>query len=94
MSDAGSQPEPISLATHLDHLAADADDVVAMLNRQHDAGGDIHPEALPKAARLQTSLKQVIEALRTHPHLAASSDDVWAMLNRQHHDHPDGTPIE
>ncbi|MFV0525968.1 MAG: hypothetical protein ACK5RL_15890 [Acidimicrobiales bacterium] len=94
MSDADSQPEPISLATHLDHLAADADDVVDMLNRQHEAGGDIHPEALPKAARLQTSLKQVIDALHTHPHLAAGSDDVWAMLNREHHEHTGGTPIE
>ena len=78
------EPRPESLDIHLEHLAADADDVVAMLTRHHDEGGDIHPEALPKAARLETSLRKVIDALRHHEHLAAGADDVWAMLTREH----------
>jgi hypothetical protein len=89
MSDDDNQE---SLDTHLEHLAADADDVVAMLNRQHADGGDIHPEALPKAARLQTSLRKVIDALRHHEHLAAGGDDVWGTLTREHRDHH-GQPL-
>lgn len=69
-----------TLPHHLEHLAADANDVVAMLTRQHADGGDIHPEALPKAERLATSLRQVIDALTTHEHLAAGAEDVWRML--------------
>ena len=72
--------EPGTLPHHLEHLAADANDVVAMLTRQHADGGDIHPEALPKAERLATSLRQVIDALTTHEHLAAGAEDVWRML--------------
>ncbi len=55
-----------------------------MLTRNHDEGGDIHPEALPKAARLQTSLREVIRALIHHDHLAMKSDDVWAVFTREH----------
>ena len=73
-----SSPDPHPF--HLAHLAADADDVVAMLTRHHEDGGDIHPEALPKAERLATSLRQLITALGTHEPLAASTDDVLHML--------------
>ena len=73
-----SDPSPVPL--HLEHLAADADDILAMLSRHHDEGGDLHPEALPKAEHLATSLRQLIEALHTHEHLAAGMDDVLRML--------------
>ncbi len=77
-------PEEGTLAHHLAHLAADADDVVAMLSRPHAEGGDIHPEALPTAERLQTSLHDVLHALADHEHLAMSADDVWKVLTRKH----------
>lgn len=83
-------PEPGTLAHHLGHLAADADDVVEMLTRSHEEGGDIHPEALAASKRLSTSLRDVIHALTEHEHLAMSSDDVWAMLTRRHEGHDDG----
>ena len=73
-----------SMAHHFEHLAADADDVVALLSRQHEQGGDIHLEALPKAARLRTSLHDVLEALRHNEHLAMGADDVWKALSRKH----------
>lgn len=75
--------EPGTLPHHLEHIAADADDVVAMLTRHHAEGGDIHPEALPKAERLATGLRQVIDALTTHEHLAAGADDVWRLLGME-----------
>ena len=80
----GVKDNDVTLALHLEHIAADADDVLAMLTRKHDEGGDIHPEELGKAARLQTSLRKVIHALTHHEHLAMGADDVWAMLNRHH----------
>ena len=89
MSD---QPDPETLAHHLGHLAADADDVMAMLASQHADGGDIHPEAMHKAERLQTSLHDVIQALTRHEHLAMGSDDVWSALTRKHNDET-GNPI-
>jgi len=72
--------KPSSLPHHLEHLAMDADDIVAMLTRLHRDGGDVHPEALPKAERLSTSLRQMAEAFRTHAPLAANADDVLRML--------------
>lgn len=84
MTSGSEEAEHGTLAHHLEHIAADADDVVAMLTRNHDEGGDIHPEALPKAARLQTSLREVIRALIHHDHLAMKSDDVWAVFTREH----------
>lgn len=82
-------PEDGTLARHLEHLAATADDVAAMLNRPH-AKSEIHPEALGKAERLSTSLKEVIHALIHHEHLAMTRDDVWKALSRKHKDHQDG----
>jgi hypothetical protein len=82
--------EQDTLAHHLGHLAADADDVAAFLTRAHDEGGDIHPEALSASQRLSTSLREVIEALTHHEHLAMSADDVWAVLTRKHREHDDG----
>ena len=73
-----------TLAGHLSHLAADADDVVAMLNAHHGEDGDLNPAALGAAARLQTSLHDVIHALTHHEHLAMSSDDVWSALTVKH----------
>jgi hypothetical protein len=84
-------PEPASLAHHLSHLAADADDVEAFLTRAHDEGGDIHPEALGKSERLATSLRDVIHALTEHEHLAMGSDDVWKGLTVKHSGNGDGT---
>lgn len=89
MSD---QPDPETLAHHLGHLAADADDVTAMLTSQHADGGDIHPEAMHKSERLQASLHDVINALTHHDHLAMDADDVWATLSRKHHDNS-GDPV-
>lgn len=80
--------EPKTLTSHLEHLAVDADDVVAMLTRHHEAGGDLHPEALPKAERLKTSLNEIIHALTHNEHLAMDADDVWGVLNREHHERP------
>ncbi len=82
--------EPGSLVHHLEHLAADADDVAALLTRAHEENGDIHPEALGKSARLATSLREVIHALTEHEPLAMSSDDVWAALTRTHQERDDG----
>ncbi|MFW2383283.1 MAG: hypothetical protein ACN4GZ_16135, partial [Acidimicrobiales bacterium] len=72
-----------TLAHHMEHLAATADDVVDMLSRPHEAG-EIHPEALAHAAHLQTSLRDVIHALLHHDHLAIKSDDVWKALTVKH----------
>ena len=72
-----------TLAHHLEHLAATADDVVDMLSRPHEAG-EIHPEALTRAAHLQTSLRDVIHALLHHEHLAIKADDVWKLLTVKH----------
>ena len=85
-----TEDEPETLAHHLGHLAADADDVVAFLTRSHEEGGDIHPEALSASQRLSTSLREVIHALTHHEHLAMRADDVWAMLTRRHEEHEDG----
>lgn len=82
--------EPKTLASHLEHLAADADDIVAMLTRQHNEEGDIHPEALAKSERLQTSLREVISALTHHERLAMKADDVWAALSVKHAEHDTG----
>ena len=79
-----------TLPLHLERLAADADDIVAMLTRHHEDGGDIHPEALAKAADLNASLKDVIHALTHHEHLAMDADDVWAALTIKHRDHDSG----
>ncbi|NNF53938.1 MAG: hypothetical protein HKN03_05785 [Acidimicrobiales bacterium] len=81
---------PKTLASHLEHLAADADDIVAMLTVDHDQEGDIHPEALAKSERLQTSLREVIRALTHHDRLAMKADDVWAVLSVKHEDHDSG----
>lgn len=85
--------EPGTLARHLEHLAADAGDLAAMINVSHSEGGDIHPEALRKSERLQTSLRDVIHELTHHEHLAMSADDVWAALTVKHHEH-DADEIE
>lgn len=82
---------PETLAQHLGHLAADADDIKDFLTRQHDDGGDIHPEALGKAERLSTSIRDVINALREHEHLAINADDVWGALSVRHRAGDDGT---
>jgi hypothetical protein len=84
MTSGSEEPERETLVHHLEHLAADADDVVALLTRNHEEGGDIHPEALPKAEHLQTSLRDVIRALTHHEHLAMKADDVWGMFTREH----------
>jgi len=84
-------PEPSSLAHHLSHLAADADDVEAFLSRAHVEGGDIHPEALGKSERLATSLRDVIHALTEHEHLAMGADDVWKGLTVKHSEVGEGT---
>ena len=76
--------EPGTLSHHLEHLAADADDVRAMLSRPHSEGGDVHPEALVKADKVATSLREVIDALLHHEHLAMSSDDVWHSMTIKH----------
>ena len=86
-----TQPEPGSLALHLGHLAADAEDLEAMLTRHHDEGGDIHPEALGKSQRLATSLRDVIRALTEHEHLAMGADDIWTALTVEHESHDPGT---
>lgn len=87
-------PPRAPMQLHLEHLAADADDVVAMLTARHEEGGDLHPEALPRAQRLQTSLRDLVHALSQHEHLAFSFDDVWQALSRRHEDRevfpPDG----
>ena len=82
-----SADDDATLAHHLTRLAADADDVVAMLSAHHADGGDIGPEALGTASRLQTSLHDVVHALTHHDHLAMSSDDVWAALTTKHRGH-------
>jgi len=85
------QQDPRTLEHHLERLAVGADDIVAMLTRQHDDGGDIHPDALPKAERLATSLRDVIHALTHHEHLAMTADDVWQALTIKHQEQDDGT---
>jgi hypothetical protein len=84
-------PEPASLAHHLSHLAADADDIETLLTRSHAEGGDIHPEALGKSERLATSLRDVIHALTEHEHLAMGADDVWKTLTVKHSGNGDST---
>ena len=76
--------EDDSLAHHLEHLRADAADVQALLTASHRDGGDVHPEALAKSARLQTSLADVIYALTHHEHLAMDADDAWKLLTIEH----------
>lgn len=86
------------LTEHLEGLAVHADDLVSMLTVQHREGGDIHPEALPKAEHLKTSLRDVVRALvhrepLPHPErLAASGKDVEALLTREHQPHEDDSP--
>jgi hypothetical protein len=82
-------PAEGTLAHHLHHLAATADDVAALLSRPH-ADGEVSPEALGKAEHLSTSLKDVIHALTHHEHLAMSSDDIWKALTVKHRDHESG----
>ena len=82
-------PEDSTLAHHLTHLAATADDVADLLGRAHKEG-EIDPQALGKAAHLSTSLKDVIHALTHHEHLVMSSDDVWKALTVKHKDHEAG----
>ncbi len=72
-----------TLAHHLTHLAASADDLAEFLGRPHDAA-EIHPEALAKSEKLATSLKEVVYALTHHEHLAMTSDDVWKALTIKH----------
>lgn len=84
------ETEPDSLAHHLGHLAADADDLAEFLTREHNASGDIHPEALGKSERLATSLRDIIHALTKHEHLAMGPDDVWRALNVKHGKHDGG----
>jgi hypothetical protein len=79
----GEAAEEGTLADHLEHLAATADDVVDMITRSHTAG-EIHPETLTQAAHLQTSLRDVINALLHNEHLAMKGDDIWKVLTRQH----------
>ncbi len=85
-----NESEQQTLAKHLELVSVDADNVVAMLEAHHREGGDIHPEALAAAERLQTSLQDVIHALTHHEHLAMDPDDVWAVLGRKHQDHGQG----
>lgn len=88
--EADNEAEPGSLAHHLGHLAADAEDVEALINRAHSEGGDIQPEALGKAQRLSTSLRDVIHELtKHHEHLAMTADDVWRVLTVKHDEHGD-----
>ena len=79
-----------TLTGHLEHLAVDAEDLARMLSRSHQEEGDIHPEALAKAAALQTSLRAVIHQLSHHEPLAMKADDVWAALSREHHERSSG----
>ncbi len=79
-----------TLAHHLTHLAATADDVITFLSRRHEEP-EIHPEALAKSEHLATSLREVINALLHHDHLAMTSDDVWKTLTRKHRAVDDGT---
>ena len=83
-------PEDGTLAHHLTHLAATADDVIEFLSTPHDHA-EIHPEALAKSAHLATSLRDVIDALLHHEHLAMTSDDVWKTLTVKHRAADDGT---
>ncbi len=84
------QPEPSTLAHHLTHVAASADDLVQLLNLPHPEGG-IHPEALAASEHLATSLRDVVHALTHHEHLTMSSDDVWKALTLKHTGSDDGT---
>lgn len=81
---ANSDVEEGTLANHLEHLAADADDLSELLSRSHESAGDIHPDALGRSEKLATNLRAVIDALGKHEHLAMGADDVWAMLTREH----------
>lgn len=82
---------PETLPHHLERLAADANDVKALLTAHHDENGDIHPEALAKSARLATSLAEVVRALTQHDHLAMDADDIWSALTIKHDQRDDGT---
>lgn len=87
--------EPGTLAHHLSQLHADAAHVEEMLHEHVPPaeGPLIHPEALVKSAKLQTSLSQIIHALTHHEHLVMTSDDVWEMLTLgHHHDHDKPIP--
>ncbi len=52
---------------HVDRLAADTDDLVSMLTRHHEAGGDLHPEALEASTRLAASVRD-LQAMLTRSH--------------------------
>ncbi len=85
MTNSSSSNDGIDLAQHLGSLADDASGLSALLNASHAEGGDIHPEALARAAKLETSLRQVIHALGHHDHLAMDADDIWHALDVEHH---------
>ncbi len=84
------EAEDGTLAHHLTHLAASADDLAHLLTVAHE-DREIHPEAMGKSEHLATSLKAVIDALIHHEHLAMSSDDVWKALTSKHGESHDGT---
>ncbi len=84
--DTKPSDDDVSLADHLSTLADDASGLSALLNAEHSAEGDIHPEALVKAAKLETSLREVIKALTHHEHLAMGADDIWKALSVEHED--------
>ncbi len=88
MSDPTAQEE--TLAQHLAHLAATADDVAAFLNREHE-NTEIHPEALAKSEHLVAGLKDVIQALTHNEHLVMTGDDVWKALTVKHRERSDGS---
>ena len=90
VSEEPPTPEAGTLANHLEHLAVEVDDVIALLNRQHEEG-EIHPEALPRVEHVSTSLRDVIHALTHHDHLAMTGDDVWTALTLKHKKQTDGT---
>ncbi len=58
---------------HVDRLAADTDDLVAMLTRHHAAGGDLHPEALDASTRLAASVRD-LQAMLSRNHDASRDD--------------------
>ncbi len=83
-SDVDSSPSEIALTEHLATLASEASGLSKLLHAHHEASGDIRPETLAKAAKLETSLHDVIHALTHHDHLAMGTDDVWKALNVKH----------
>lgn len=85
--------ESATLTNHIKLLLADATDVTALLNVHHRDGGDVNPETLGKAERLETSLGEVVEALTHHEHLAMDADDVWHMLSVKHKEREINRPL-